>query len=413
MKKKGSLFSSFHISIQKKMEPCLQWKRNYPLSHIPLILLIQEGEEAPIVEKRLLKKGSRLLEFFPMINAFYGMIPKDKLKEIANMPSIRYIAYNHRVQAFIQGGLNGPGKYQPNFYGVSGRGVVVAHLDTGIHPHGDFIRPRRRLLTFHDFINNAETPYDDHGHGTLCAGCIAGNGLGSKGTYRGLASDCLLIGLKCLNQGGTGDIRSVLSALQWVHDNRDRYSIRVVHIPFGVYHPFPLGQDPLIMAVERLWDEGLVVVCAAGNNGPHRASIASPGTSSKVITVGSYTNHAVSTDPTDICPFSSRGPTFDGSAKPDLVAPGREVPSTYHRAIGEPGGYLSFSGTSASSSIVAGAVALLLEKHPALTPSEVKLALELSCSSLHAEKNAQGRGMLDIHRLLQLDLNGGDEKNLL
>ena len=107
-------------------------------------------------------------------------------------------------------------------------------------------------------------------------GCIAGNGLGSKGTYRGLASDCLLIGLKCLNQGGTGDIRSVLSALQWVHDNRDRYSIRVVHIPFGVYHPFPLGQDPLIMAVERLWDEGLVVVCAAGNNGPHRASIASP-----------------------------------------------------------------------------------------------------------------------------------------
>ena len=62
---------------------------------------------------------------------------------------------------------------------------------------------------------------------------------------------------------------------------------------------------------------------------------------------------------------------------------------------------------------MAGAVALLLEKHPALTPSEVKLALELSCSSLHAEKNAQGRGMLDIHRLLQLDLNGGDEKNLL
>src|SRR5699024_10893916 len=110
-----------------------------------------------------------------------------------------------------------------------------------------------------------------------------------------------------------------------------------------------------------------------------------------------------------VCDFSSRGPTFRGDSKPDLVVPGKNISSLYCdinylpskgkiNVLETP--YISFSGSSVSSSIVAGALALFLEKHPDFTPNQVKLALEMSCKSLHLEKNAQGNGILDIENLL-------------
>lgn len=396
-----TLFKSLGVNSKDKVEPSIIWNlKNHPHSHIPLILQIQEGLPSSI-EKKLTKIGCRDIKYFPIINGFYILSPLSILKEIMNMPYLAYISMNHKVFALMNNVTETLGSNQINKIGVTGRSITIAHLDTGIHPHADLTRPRNRIVYFKDFINNKSTTYDDHGHGTYCAGCIAGNGELSERQFKGIAPNALLIGLKCLDEGGTGDVKSTLEALQWILDNRQKYKIRIAHIPFGVNNTYIVEQDPLVKAVERLWQEGIVVICAAGNSGPQKSSISSPGCTENVITVGCSARNSHS----EICNFSSRGPTLNGIHKPDLLAPGINIISTNRDTVfrGQ-SPYITFSGTSVSSSIVAGAVALLLEKYPSLTPEEVKLALEMSCNSLHLEKNIQGKGLLDIEKLLSMDI---------
>lgn len=414
MKSISYLLQTLNLSTKNKVEPCiLDNLKRYPLSYISLIVQIGGGS-SPSLEHKFKRMGCRNILYFPIIKGYYLTTPIARLKDILEIPSITYISVNHKVLAFMNRTTERLGSYQVNQFISTGRNVTIAHLDTGIYPHGDFIRPKNRIVHFKDFIHEYSSAYDDHGHGTHCAGCIAGNGVVSNGKYRGIAPDARLIGLKCLDEKGTGDIKTTLEALQWILDHKESHDIKIVHIPFGVNYPYFVKEDPLTKAVDRLWNEGLIVICAAGNSGPEKASIASPGSSKNVITVGSSTKNTPSNMSQIVCNFSSRGPTFRGDAKPDLVVPGKNITSLYcdinylpsrgkKNVLETP--YIAFSGTSVSSSIVAGAVALLLEKHPEFTPDQVKLALEMSCKSLHLEKNAQGKGVLDIEALLKKEFN--------
>lgn len=408
MKNISKLLSSLTIIHRNKIEPCILWGiHEYPLTFIPLILQVK-GNYSESFERKLKRMGCKDITYFPIINGYCLSAPISRIKDIINIPILTYLSMNHKVFAFMNDTSSKLGAYQVNQYGITGRNVTIAHLDTGIYPHEDLIRPKNRILFFKDFINHATRPYDDNGHGTHCAGCIAGNGISSKGQYKGIAPDALLIGLKCLDEKGTGDIKTTLEALQWILENKEQYDIQIVHIPFGYHTSYPFPQDPLIKAVERLCQEGLIVICAVGNNGPLETSIASPATSKNVITVGSCLKPAYKNMPQSVCDFSSRGPTFTGESKPNFVVPGKNITSLYCDPQYHPSKkkdllsipYLSFSGTSVSSSITTGAVALLLEKYPDYTPDEVKLALEMSCKSLHLGKNAQGKGILDIEHLL-------------
>ena len=401
MKLLHNLLQSINLNIKYQVEPSILWNlKNQSLSHIPLILQIKEGLSSSI-QKKLIHIGCKDIEYFSIIKGFYLTASQSMLKEIINMPFLKYLSLNHPVTACMNDMTETLNSHYINQTGITGRRITIAHLDTGIDPHADLTRPRNRIIFFKDFINNKSNTYDDHGHGTYCAGCIAGNGELSEGQFKGIAPNALLIGLKCLNESVSGTIKSILQALQWILDYRQKYKIRIAHIPLGVNYPYLIKQDPLVNAVERLWQEGVVVICAAGNNGPQKNSIVSPGCAENTITIGCSTRNPLS----NICSFSSRGPTLNGIQKPDLIAPGMNVVSTNNKLtfkVQSP--YISFSGTSVSSSIVTGAVALLLEKYPDLNPEEVKLALKMSCSSLHLEKNIQGKGLLDIEKLLHMDL---------
>ena len=166
----------------------------------------------------------------------------------------------------------------------TGKGVCVAVLDTGIYPHMDL---SRRIVAFYDYINQREFPYDDNGHGTHVCGILAGSGEASGGKYRGVAPGCLLIGMKVLDRNGNGRKEDVLKALDWVIRNKEEYGIRIVNISVGTTYDHTSQNDVLIQGVERAWDSGLIVVAAAGNRGPNPGSVTSPGSSRKIITVGS------------------------------------------------------------------------------------------------------------------------------
>ena len=271
----------------------------------------------------------------------------------------------------------------------TGRGVGVAVLDTGIWPHMDF---GGRIRAFSDFISYKKRPYDDNGHGTHVAGILCGDGTASNGKYRGAAPGCGIVALKVLDRFGNGNKEDVLRSFQWLLKKRETYGIRIVNISVGTTYRTKRGHDILIRGVEELWDAGLVVVCAAGNQGPSPGSVTAPGSSRKVITVGS----------SDMLEgegaVSGRGPTFDCVCKPDLVAPGSQIVSCAARSHT----YGIKSGTSMSTPLVSGTIARMLEKDPMLTNVEIKMMLKESARDLGLPRNQQGWGEFDAERFLEL-----------
>ena len=196
-----------------------------------------------------------------------------------------------------------------------------------------------------------------------------------------------------LDRTGNGRKEDVLQAFRWILENKRYYGIRVVNISVGTTCRRAEDHRVLIAGVEQLWDAGLVVVAAAGNQGPMARSVTAPGSSRKIITVGS------SDLLTGRTAISGRGPTFECVCKPDLVAPGNHV---FACAPGADNGYGVKSGTSMSTPLVAGAAALMLEKKPELTNVQIKMKLKESARDMGLPKNQQGWGELDLERFMEL-----------
>jgi serine protease AprX len=209
----------------------------------------------------------------------------------------------------------------------TGKDVTIAVLDTGIYPHPDLTFPNNRIIAFKDFVNGRNIPYDDNGHGTHVAGDAAGNGAVSQGLYRGPAPEANIVGIKVLDRDGNGRTSTILKGIIWAIENRERYGIKVLNISLG-NTPVSKGKaDPVAQAVEKAVASGIVVVVAAGNEGPGAGTISSPGDNPKVITVGAVDDNNTPSDIRDdkIPEYSSRGPTTSGTRKPDLLAPGEGI----------------------------------------------------------------------------------------
>lgn len=273
--------------------------------------------------------------------------------------------------------------------GITGKGIGCAIFDTGIFPHEDL---KGRVIAGPDFINNRQMPYDDNGHGTEIAGIAAGDGRLSGQAYRGIAPEAKVISLKILNKNGNGSMDHVMAGIEWVLKHRYVYGIRVVNLSVGTSADEEDEEErALLKSVERLWDEGIVVVAAAGNQGPKDRSVTVPGNCPKIITVGAMKTSMNRYD------RSGCGPTDLCIVKPEILAPGYAIVS-----CGPGNRYQTKSGTSMSAAIVTGCVALLLQKEPWLTPKEVKKRFYYSADNLGLPKNQQGWGTLNLKRLLRI-----------
>lgn len=276
--------------------------------------------------------------------------------------------------------------------GITGKGITVAVLDTGMVMHPDL---QGRLIGFYDTLSGRRTPYDDCGHGTHVCGIMGGSGRMSEGWYRGIAPGVSIVEVKVLDRMGKGRRQDMLTAIQWVLDNRERYQIRILNISVGTVREGDYRDKKLVEAVEKAWDAGLVVVVAAGNMGPQPQTITAPGNSRKVITVGSLEESRNL--------YSSRGPTANCVCKPDIVAPGTNIIScNYHFQRNGESAYCKKSGTSMATPMVSGATALLLQKEPWLTNVEVKMKLREAALNLGLPHARQGWGLLNIPKFLSL-----------
>jgi serine protease AprX len=362
---------------------------------IPVIVTFKS--EKKLKEGKISSLSTKLGCNLPIVNGCSCEMSINSILELTTDPDVEFICYDAKVFAVMDVARKAVGADLNIDTGYTGKNVTVAIIDTGISPHADLIYPTNRIVGFKDFVNNETRMYDDNGHGTHCAGILAGNGYSSKGKYKGIAPEANILSIKVLDDNGNGNTSDILSTVQWIIDNKEVYKTRIINFSLGAIAQYREKRDPLVKAANRAIENDLIVVAAVGNSGPLRNTILSPATSRYVISVGATDDKRTpELNDDEIAEFSSRGPTLDRIKKPDLIAPGVNITSLSNTNLT---GYTNLSGTSMSAPMVSGAAALLLNENPNYTHYDIKRKLVSACSRIRASAYEQGAGVLDINRI--------------
>lgn len=317
----------------------------------------------------------------------------------------------------------------PNY--IRGTDVTVAVVDSGLAMHGDFNQGvgYSRIIGQVDFTGGSGTIDDYYGHGTHVAGAIGGNGHHSDGSYIGVAPGVNLIDVKVTDDYGTGTMSSAIAGLQWILENRETYNIRVANLSLNSTVAESYHSSPLSAALEILWFNNIVVVVSAGNNGNSNQGVVYPPANDPfVITIGSADDLGTpGINDDQLSTFSAYGTTIEGHSKPDLIVPGANIIAALasddsnlaleHPAhtVGGPAGnyYFRMSGTSMASGVAAGAVALLLQDEPNLTPDQVKYRLMTTAQTFPGPvTGSTGAGYLDIYAAVHATTTASANTNL-
>lgn len=366
----------------------------------------------------IVKLGGTILGQLPLVNGVVALLDHNGIVSLSNQSNVVYISKDRPLTPFFDNAapaVNASAAWQSNY---TGYGIGVALIDSGVNSHPDLLTtgllPLSRVVYNQSFVPGSSSAADAYGHGTHIAGLIAGNGLSSTGplfsqTFKGIAPGSQIVNLRVLDANGSATDSTVIAALSRAIALKSTYNIRVINLSLGhaVYESYKL--DPLCVAVEKAWKNGIVVVVAAGNNGRYQptsgyATVTSPGNDPYVLTVGSMKPMGTPQRTDDlIASYSSKGPTvIDHVAKPDVVAPGNLLVSTetsntalyntetsnqvpyssyvYGGSSSPSKTYFELSGTSMATGVVSGIVADLLQAHPTMTPDQVKARLMKTAS---------------------------------
>ena len=369
------------------------------LEHKNKISLIQRNVKEDIL--KLVDKNPEDIfskEFSVLLNGVVvTKLPDTILEKIEDLPNVEGIVPDYEINVALNDSIpliNADDVWNlHDEYGesVTGLGVTVAIIDTGMdYNHPDL---KDNFVDGYDFVNNDNDPMDDNGHGTHCAGIIAGTGAASNYRFVGVAPNTDLYVYKVMDNEGNGYtswfIEGMEKAVDPNGDGNFSDHVDVISISAGDSSGFP--GDAISIAANNAVDLGVVVVAAAGNDGPLYDTISSPGCAKRVICVGA-------TDKNDeVASFSSRGSDYAEIIKPDVVAPGTDIVSAW------PGrSYCSLRGTSMACPHVTGVVALTLQMHPNWTPIEIKTALRNTAVDLGYNLTTQGYGQIDALSIVTL-----------
>ncbi|GIV96239.1 MAG: hypothetical protein KatS3mg057_0896 [Herpetosiphonaceae bacterium] len=375
-------------------------------------IIVQKQVAGNHLEQQVAALGGRVTHDLHIINSFAAVLPGRAVAQLARAEGVRWISLDAPVvetaernvcplcidtsnlkNTYIKA-VRADTLWNTESY-LQGQGIGVAVVDSGIaDPHNpqtliDF-SGGRRIVAIYESSSSTVHFSDRYGHGTHVAGIIGGDGAGAGGAYIGVAPKVNLISVKVSGDHGPATASDLVAGLQWIYENRDRYNIRVVNISLNSSVNESYHTSPLNAAAEILWFNGIVVVVSAGNAGT--SGLYPPANDPFVITVGAADDRGTADIGDDqVAPFSAHGLTVDGFAKPDLVAPGVNLvsvlvsrgaylPRTHpdHIVYNSEGdaNYFRMSGTSMAAPVVAGAVALLLQDEPGLTPDQVKYRLK-------------------------------------
>jgi serine protease AprX len=371
-----------------------------------------------------------------IIDGFSATVPASRLRELERAPGVAAVTPDGRGRflgidpllgydplanlgspASVASMVNAQPAYQA---GITGKGVDVALIDTGVVPVNGLTVPGK-VVNGADLSTDSQAPnlryVDGYGHGTHMAGLIAGRDDGTSGSPRpghfsGVAPDARILNVKVGASDGSVDVSQVIAAVDWVVEHRKDpgLNVQVLSLAFGTDATQSYTLDPLAYAVEVAWRKGIVVVVAGGNDGRSVNSLANPAIDPYVIAVGaSDPMGTLSVADDSAASFSSKG---NKTRHVDVVAPGKSIIS-----LRDPGSYVDTtypsarvgdrfflgSGTSQAAAVTAGAAALLLQDRPNLTPDQVKDVLIRTARPIQPSILMAGNGLIDVGGAMAAD----------
>lgn len=328
---------------------------------------------------------------FHWIDIISGSVEVDRMPDLLALPGVVFLSLNGPVEILMDQVVPEHNVDDVWDLGYTGEGMTVAVIDTGIDANhvglNDFddnpLTNDPKVIAFYDAIGSPDTtdgstePYDDHGHGSHCAGISAGTGENDptetdgqeNNQYVGVAPGANLIGVKVLDGGGSGSFDQVMAGMEWCIDHRVEFNIRAATMSLGGAWLLELTQseeEQLSTLANTMVHEGIALTIAAGNSALY-GTIGTPGNGRDVITVGATEKNR------NTAAYSSRGPTEEGLIKPNVAAIGSNVVSV---EANSGTGYTGMSGTSMATPVVAGIMCLILEANPDLDPLTLRSILE-------------------------------------
>ncbi|HEU5318408.1 MAG TPA: S8 family serine peptidase [Chloroflexota bacterium] len=368
--------------------------------------------------------GGRHLEEFSFIKSHVLEIPAKAAYQLALNKDTHYVSPDALVhfsavpvsnlKTAYPGAVNAPATWNSLTAPATGQGVTVAVLDSGINKSHPALSGSNVVSVVINAKSTGKT--DANGHGTHVTGIVTGYDP-TRG-YIGIAPDSRVISVQIADDQGMTLVSDLLRGLQWVEQNKATYNIKAVNLSINGSLPESYLTSPTSAAVELLWMKGVVVVVAAGNRGSVADAVQyAPACDPFVISVGAtFDNGSASISDDTLADFSSRGTTMDGFAKPDVVAPGRQIVAplagtnvtlarSFPDRISDSNLYIRLSGTSMAAPVVTGMVALILERYPSLTPNQVKWLLANTARSFTGKVG--NAGLVDISAALQRASLGG------
>lgn len=402
-----------------------------------------------VLKSKVLDVGGKIYKIHQNMSLATVDIPRSRVNELAEAVEVEYVSPDRPLMAFSHlETTTGTEQIRKLVSGMTldGKGIGIAIIDSGIDSNHKLIRSSAGhpgIIKYSSFLASSATT-DKYGHGTHVASIASGGDEPGKGLYRGIAPGANLINLRVLDDRGLGTISSLIAAIDWCIVNKTLYNLRVINLSVGAIASDSYKNDPLCLAVRRAVNAGIIVVAAAGNDGKDflgkkvYGGIHSPGIDPSVITVGatnSYFTDRRSDD--EIATYSSRGPTrgyvttatgmknYDNLIKPDLVAPGNKIigasssnpdakdslnnlvlsyPVLAVDSTAKPADRVMYlNGTSVATPVVSGAVALLLQANPNLTPNLVKAILMYTAQPIRGYNTLeQGAGSLNIDGAIRI-----------
>lgn len=388
----------------------------------PLRVIVSFHQAPGLFDRLLLSSISDRVQYLDELPIALVEIPALSLDRLIGRANIRSIYLDRELEYYLHESTAVIGATAARAdLGVDGSGVGVAVIDSGVDglhmdlPYGTKVVQNAKIVGTLGLTTNIVhavegLPNSDtsSGHGTHCAGAVAGSGAASGGHHTGVAPGAHLVGV------GTGDAIFVFHALEgfdYVLENREEYGIRVISNSWGTtgaYDP----NDPVNIASRAAYDAGITVVFAAGNAGPAENTLNPYSVAPWVIGVA-----AGNKDGSTLADFSSRGIAGDAVYRPTITAPGVDIVSaralnTVLPLLGAPSDvnldpawipyYTTMSGTSMATPEVAGVCALLLSANPNLTPAQVKAAIVSTATPMPGYSAHQaGAGFINAYAAIQ------------
>lgn len=395
------------FSFKSKLEPTLRQALLSSLYENYRVIIYCKSLESKTVNKIKSLKCD-ILRHIPSINCICAILTPRALERLLEYPQVAYITFDSYAHLCGNSILTSNGvSFQTN-YELTGKGIGVGIIDSGVYPHADLLNPSNRIKKFVDLVKNLKYPYDDNGHGTFMSGIICGSGYGSKGMYKGVAKDSHLYMIKAFNKLGKGFISDILFSLETLINECDEYNLKIICLPFETMD----SNEFVLSLFSKLFDlaisKGLVVIVPSGSNESVKNSIRGIATLNNCITVGGY--DSIGTP--KIYEYSSCGPC-QKLDKPNLIAACADICSLISDTnyISEKNGtklyaphitnlYTTYTGTSCSAAFISGICALLYENNKDLCFKDTLALLKVSSNLINFPKYMQGAGILNLEKLL-------------